>query len=669
MARHSMYTHYSLWDLANLSQKTVYEEEAADDEDAEKQTENGENAEAEEGSLGQAEDKPADDSNSEQAQSVQGSTEDGKTETPEHTDEEDNDTEGEKESTHENNKSSSSASEKDNKSSENKSDADKDAASQTNAGDETELTDVQMVARAEEWAAGALDGETRNSLWYEHLGITYLSVEASEEAVTAFKSAQGLDEKNWRATEGLALAYEKSKNYEAAVAEMKKAVEGMHEDDDLDEDDRKQKMFDDLLSLAEWQAQLKVMTDAMKCYEEALQLDLDNSKAQFKMLRLMLTNGQDQEAQDFIQGLLEKTVPDSDLGQLSALMPHFVEEESNDFIFDLLFAATHKTPMFPQVLAQMQAALEAAEKEQRTDDQAMLLYYSGIARYHYDQSDTRNPAAARDLWDECSSMKNLGSSPSMVEWAAKESMRHLGVFHYQRAITGPNSASHVEKLEQLASDHRKYQFQGDHSRASLAYYHAHISRDTAKAKSVLIDDVKEAVDLLSDEEDWNDWQGLYQLANVFLHFCDEDNALGAWLMLGPASKEDQSSDSAYFHCDGRCGTKWISASNIYCCRICPDVQLCEDCHGKIVAGNMKWFVCSSTHDWLHIPEQPAPTISNGTSDAKPSANLVPKGDQFVPMEDWLNAIRDEWGIPRPEKKEETDGEHSDPGSEASHSTS
>jgi hypothetical protein len=63
------------------------------------------------------------------------------------------------------------------------------------------------------------------------------------------------------------------------------------------------------------------------------------------------------------------------------------------------------------------------------------------------------------------------------------------------------------------------------------------------AKSTMRYHIRLGMDLLSDSDDSNDWQGYMQLAAALVHADDDADALAAWSLLGPIS-EDESEEAA-----------------------------------------------------------------------------------------------------------------------------
>jgi tetratricopeptide (TPR) repeat protein len=506
----------------------------------------------------------------------------------------------------------------------------------------------------------------KDSLWHERLGQTYLLAEETKAAMAAFKTAQGLDDLNWRCNEGLAMAYAQEEDYSSAVQEMNKTIERLRNDDQGEKEERQKAMLRNLVMLAEWHTELHNSKDAMECYEKALEIKPDDKEIQFNLLKLLFRTDQDEQARKFLDGMAEKKSQDSDLSQLGAMLQLLIADDEYDVLFGMLFATVRGFPIFVKLMDEMQAATEFAKLERRTPDQAILLLYTGIATYHYDQSEMRNPEAALGLWDECGVLKTE-DSPWRLSQTCRQAVRLMSSFHFHLAKSAPNPALHVEKLEQIVLNVRKYG-EDRHTRFYLGCYHARVSADRDKAKGIFLNDMKEAVDLLSDEAEWNDYLGYYKLADIFMHYGDDLNALSAWSMLGPydagrqrdTSSTEDDDEGRYGplknNCDGRCGKSWTYANDFYCCQICPDVQLCDECLRKLKAGTVKRFVCSPEHEWLHVPKWDDDKYNEvgihkilvgGTFERG-----VRVGGEPIPVEDWLNKIRDDWGIPRPEKREE-----------------
>jgi hypothetical protein len=236
-------------------------------------------------------------------------------------------------------------------------------------------------------------------------------------------------------------------------------------------------------------------------------------------------------------------------------------------------------------------------------------------------------------------------------------------------------------MEQISMKRYGAGFLDSYSRSYLGCYYA-IAGDHAKAREVLMSEMMSALALLSDEVDWNDYQGYRHLAEILMHVGDQLNALSTWSLLGPTDgfpeepaegekvpentekppplPHDARSGNLGNMCDGRCGMTWHYADDFYCCVICPDIQLCSGCLGKLKAGTLRRFICNPKHEWLHVPkwndEEFKETREGKVKIGGDLKDGVRLGYSAVAKEEWLNMLRDEWGIPRLEPKEPGIGE-------------
>jgi hypothetical protein len=138
-------------------------------------------------------------------------------------------------------------------------------------------------------------------------------------------------------------------------------------------------------------------------------------------------------------------------------------------------------------------------------------------------------------------------------------------------------------------------------------------------------------------------------------FAGQDaDALAAWSLIAPldametVETEDNSSETdgkpVGLHgpmddrCDGRCGTRWSFADNIYVCRDCDYVEFDEGCLKKLREGTLAPGICGKNHEMLHVPSYDA------TEREKIGAGNVKVGDHVLPVEKWLQRLKAEWAI-------------------------
>lgn len=572
-----------------------------------------------------------------------------------------------------------------------------------------------------------------DSLWYERLGETYLSLFEEKSAIDAFTEAIKLDHKNWRCFEGLAMAFAEKDDLSSAVSEMEKALELLREIQERDESER-ESFPRDLLLIADWHTELHQPERAIKYYQEATQVDPYKYEAYYQLFKTLVATSKEELAHALLRDLHENKSKDSPLSRLVAMLQPLVSDYwACDLVFGMMFATTQHTSLFTTILEDIDTAIELARNEKRISDLAALLLHKGIAVYHYDQSEKKAAESALEFWEECGEL-----SSNDQHWSLEvtfKAFRLISAHHFHQAIIpGGDPQSHLEKM-QLIVKRRVSDFPDPHGKAYLGAYYV-LSKDLTTAKALLLEDINSALALLSDDVDYNDWQGYYSLAEILMRAGDDLNALSAWSLLGPTDldtpkdvlrfddqktqdtalellsivqsrlspeasnreifealrKECQSqqqnldpekqddasrigiimqinfqlamntptySDSGKRYgnlcnyCDGRCGKTWNYADDFYCCKFCPDVQFCEECRDTLKRGKLKRFICNKSHDWLHVPkwdDEEYLKVGKGNvrigGETKDGARV---GGEVVPISEWLNLLRDEWGIPRIEK--------------------
>lgn len=635
-------------------------------------------------------------------------------------------------------------------------DSDDESDSSSDDSDSDTNSDItpEAVSKAANWVQATLKIQEPDSLWFERLGETYSQISEYDSAVEAFQKATALVNPSWQCFEGLALAHASNSDVHLATSEMERSLEILRKIESPTEQDHS-RILQNLIRLADWEAELEQNELAINHYEETLLMDPNNSEAQAKTLKLMLNIGHDERALQLLDNMSKTKARDADLSQLAINLQQLITADRSAVIFSMIFLVTQKTPFFTNLLEDLDQAIEFARNEERTYDLAMLLLNKGVAIYHFDQREERAPETALSIWEEAGTLE-AKEQPWKLMPIRLRAFRLLSQHHLNQALVSSNPGPHIEKLTQTSTRRFGTGFMDPHARSYLGSYYAMIG-DSQKTKAVLMGDMKSALALLSDDVDDNDFQGYLYMADILLHSGDMLNALTAWSLLGPTDgnleslvqnedvpqgataapstngeihedsdeeieenedkkeevegseaeseadteaeekgeggegeeeeeeeeggggeeeenaeeekEQEEDSDSEdeepgpLTHsdrsgdlgnqCDGYCGKFWSYADDFYCCKICPDMQMCLDCLGKLQAGTLKRWVCSPKHDWLHVPkwdDEQFKEIKEGkVKIGGELKNGVRVGGSIVTKEEWLNLVRDDWGIPRLEK--------------------
>ena len=249
----------------------------------------------------------------------------------------------------------------------------------------------------------------------------------------------------------------------------------------------------------------------------------------------------------------------------------------------------------------------------------------------------------------------------------------------------------INKLAGLSSHQGQGIISEEEINLVLGRYYAFIN-DQQQAKRFLGGWVKIGMELLSDDDPTNDWQGYKRLSVSLTFFGDDRNALAAWSLIGPnqtpsdpkndtvgpttagtsleisKAEADKSVDlnavplvssdpniadlgateklegPLTYRCDGRCGVTWSYADDMYVCKDCMDVQLDSKCWQLLQSGQLSPVVCNPRHEFLHVPKydvDEARKIGKGN---------VKVDDKIVPIATWLDGLKQEWGLASKESK-------------------
>ena len=90
------------------------------------------------------------------------------------------------------------------------------------------------------------------------------------------------------------------------------------------------------------------------------------------------------------------------------------------------------------------------------------------------------------------------------------------------------------------------------------------------------------------------------------------------------------------------------------------MQFCPNCLAQLRTGKLKRYVCNANHDWLHVPkwdDEQYRKVGKGRvkigGEFRDGARV---GGEIVTIEEWLDLVRDDCGIPKPKKQQQPEQE-------------
>ena len=523
------------------------------------------------------------------------------------------------------------------------------------------------VSRAVKWTENEA-GIKRNSLSYERLGDTYLnfreigvsteeirlSKEETALSIEAYSTAKKYPNSSWKVFQGLANAYAKSGNKNSAVEEMESVFLNLRNKEGVTPDE-KASLVRDLIISAKWQAELHNNDDAVSKLREAIRLDEYHYLGYYELLKIYVDTDQGSEALRVLNEMRTESAKDTKLSRLEAIFMEFLElkEEKSLAYFEKVFRVTRHSDMFKVVLQTLEGRLTSARETNATSDLIKLLLCHGVALAHY-SAEEKGLEAALTHWTEC--CKLMAQCESLEDFSSVLSAAtHFLDYHFSQAES-PRSPSNsfetrVAELTGFMGDvPDTFTFGQPFHQLIGGFYSLMGKQDTVQ--KLLLNDIKTGIDLLSDDDPENDFIGYEMMGNVFSHTADELNALSAWYLF-----ENQNKSGPHFSCDGGCN-RYIPGENAYwLCEVCYNTGFDDECMQKLRRGTLNHYVCSRDHQWLRIPSCVEEFKATGKGRVRVGGEFKDGkriGGQIVAVEEWLDMIREKWGIEKPKPVVQTE---------------
>ncbi|KAI0593663.1 hypothetical protein F4775DRAFT_577003 [Biscogniauxia sp. FL1348] len=389
---------------------------------------------------------------------------------------------------------------------------------------------------------GLSDSEL-DSLWYERLAEASSWLGNDHDLTESFYQ-RAIEKKNpsWLCRRGLGTTYYNQNRSAEAIAQVELALkEAEHENATPKPNDKD--IIDLHLLLGKYAYGAGDMHSAAEHYsfarasgdeEQALQGQLGHLKAKLSSA----------DAEETSQ-LLKSMVAEGDgEGRMSRVLKMFAQEFDHDALVFYMFTTAKEDPDLLKELIrimQMAAAKPAphedgttktvSEDDRFAEDEArgVLLYDLGVAAYTYKVSpEGTDPVnEALRLWMESREvLAKVGGPKASV---ARSNATSALAKHYFQSIVEGSHPEHLEALTKLAED--ESDVYGNNSAGFLGALYT-LRKDKDQAREVLVRQVKQALQILTDETPENDAVGLSTVWNAMGGYEDWENAAIALSLLG-----------------------------------------------------------------------------------------------------------------------------------------
>ena len=500
---------------------------------------------------------------------------------------------------------------------------------------------------------------------------------------------------HWKVNEGQALVYAELGKLKDACQAMELAIAALRlrGRDTSPPAGTRDALIQNLNRLASWQSTLDLTESVSVTYTESLEIDPDNHRGRYELMKFLHKLKREDEARNTLVHLPETHGEPINLGPLARLLEYLTANEDDSAELNILMSLARTDERFNQhVLQAVRDAIDNTRTNDLVVNRGVLLLYQGIMLARNSNDDVQLQQALQS-WEECQSLH--ATSVWDLYNTHSHAARNVGQYHFGKAMRADSPTleqdphfNRLLKMSRIAST-ADYRF-----RPSSYIASCYVHRDQFKeAQKIFLDEVIDALAILSDQDPDNDVYGYKILANYLMHTGDDLNALSAWSLLGPhdtfansnadadlteKTKERDSRDDATplkapsspgsdsgthaepeppprvgpltYSCDGRCGHRWSYADDMYCCRYCFDIQFNHECLEKLQSNTLLPYTCSPEHSWLHVPawsDEEAQKVGKGNvlvGGSLVSGKRV--GGEIVKIEDWLDGIRESWGIPK-----------------------
>jgi tetratricopeptide (TPR) repeat protein len=170
-----------------------------------------------------------------------------------------------------------------------------------------------------------------------------------------------------------------------------------------------------------------------------------------------------------------------------------------------------------------------------------------------------------------------------------------------------------------------------------------------KGRQFFKDHLKLGLDLLTDDDPENDWEGYRKISETLSRAGDNINALAAQALVCPKLIPDDSSipptpggtiplpvgaqERFSAVCDGCETANEYATEKMYSCLFCVDISFDADCYKLLMEDKLPFKICGKEHEFFYVPElKPFPKGS------------VPVDGKIVPVKEWLADVRKQWAI-------------------------
>jgi tetratricopeptide (TPR) repeat protein len=462
-----------------------------------------------------------------------------------------------------------------------------------------------------------------------------------DEAMIQFNKALEMDDKSWKALQGLSKCLGEQEKYDEAASHLEHA--------------------------------LQVVPDGLKPAASALRSDLTSvilSKRDFKTALRHAHDTYSSEPTDMgaIEGYVKALYAERDYDQIVDIFVNLRQLQAKsqlgpEWDFLSLRDVHHEIGSALRAKGRVDLVKPWIDGALATIDLRKFPWLAAwIAEFMYSfYDDTENSMAAFQSILNPRFKSNLAPELAWAyEYPSGSAEQILSETYFNNAVaahkTGVDPEGWVRKLRTLASSNAASPgVQGSVYKVNDAallfgmFLRRYGDTDESTWKPCFRDAILQSIDMLGDKDPMNDQSAYGSLATALFAAGDRSNAVAAAAVtLKPLeASSDPTSFKAlqainfttYWLCDGPCKTQFNSYkeplyNELYFCEDCLAACFCEECFPILKKGELPFRKCSPEHTFLQV--YPVP------KEAKDVAARFVDMKKVEVQKDWLDALRKAW---------------------------
>ena len=415
--------------------------------------------------------------------------------------------------------------------------------------DPTAEMDIVHIYESKNWAMQEFEMDVHESEAIRNVGRTLRELGHYDEAIIEFKKSAEMMEDNWLPLWGLAGTYELQGEFKLAIETLEPVMERV-ESGEAKTDYAAEELGDMLFDLGQWNVNIENPSRGLELFHRILEKqNPKDARTVFEIVKVHQNQSAFHVTMDLLRRLDNEHDDTENCSRLICVCMDLIKEQGlwEETILDAA-RLTGNLPFLRQkcedALAHAKLKLKAPEdlEDSLVTTLASFYFQYGCLMYQYpiDEHDaasiTADETRAIELWEEIIRLCKTYTWISDLKLCARETSKKLAYVYVDRGRrekgSSDQSLAYLSKLRVLGNSGEN-SFDMDLNAALLESYYYSANGDTKKYKEALLPAVKDAFDLLSDDDPSNDWVG-YGRLGAYLHLVGDDiNSKAAYQLITP----------------------------------------------------------------------------------------------------------------------------------------